>query len=89
MTKFGCPAKFIAMIRQFQMVGLHGSKMMASFLIRSLCKWSKARLCTTFNAVQHNVSAMLTDAFQDDDTGIAIRYRSLRREAFQPKKVES
>ena len=33
-AKFGCPAKFIAMVRQ--MVCLQGSKMMASFLTHSL-----------------------------------------------------
>ena len=35
-AKFGCPAKFIAMVRSSMMVCLQGSKMMASFLIHSL-----------------------------------------------------
>ena len=36
MAKFGCPAKFIAMVRQFHDVCLQGSKLMASFLIHFL-----------------------------------------------------
>ena len=38
-------------------------------------KWCQARLCTSLNSVQHDVSAMLTAAFQDGDNGIPIRYR--------------
>ena len=36
MAKFGCPAKFIAMVRSSMMVCLQGSKMMASFLVHFL-----------------------------------------------------
>ena len=36
MAKFGCPAKFIAMVRSSTIVCLQRSKMMVSFLIRSL-----------------------------------------------------
>ena len=36
MAKFGCPAKFIEMVRQFHDACLQGSKMMASFLIHPL-----------------------------------------------------
>ena len=36
MAKFGCPAKFVAMVRQFHDGMLQGSKTMASFLIHSL-----------------------------------------------------
>ena len=36
MAKFGCPAKFIAMVRQFHDGMLARSKMMASFLIHFL-----------------------------------------------------
>ena len=36
MAKFGCPAKFKAKCDSLMVVFLQGSKMMASFLIRSL-----------------------------------------------------
>ena len=47
--------------------------MMANFLIHK--KWRKTRLFTSFNTVQHDVFVMVTDAFQDGDSGIPFRYR--------------
>ena len=76
MAKFGCPAKFIAMVRQFHMVCLQGSKMMASFSdpfpVTNGVKQGCVLASTLFSMI---FSAMLTDTFQDGDNGIPIRYR--------------
>ena len=49
MVKFGCPAKFIAMVQSSMMVCLQGSKMMASFLIHFLWQMELSK------TVQHDV----------------------------------
>ena len=75
MAKFGCPTKFIAMVRQFH-DGMHGSKMMMSFLIDFPVTNGVKQGCvlapTLFSMM---FSAMFTAAFQDGGNGIPIRYR--------------
>ena len=74
MAKFGCPAKFIAMVRQFH----HGmlarfqndGKFSDPFLVTNGVKQGCVLASTLFSMM---FSAMLTDAFQEV-TGIPIRY---------------
>ena len=76
MTKFRCPAKFIAMVRQFhdgmlarvQNDGEFSDPFPATNGVKQGCVLAS----TLFNMM---FSAMLTDAFQDSDNGIPIRYR--------------
>ena len=57
MAKFGCPAKFIAMVHVPRWYACKGPKWWWVFVFWSIScvKCSKARLCTSFNAVQHDV----------------------------------
>ena len=71
MAKFGCPTKFIAMVRQFHGGMLARVQNDVVFWSSPCDKWFQARLCTSPNSVQHDVPA----AFQDGDNGIPIRYR--------------
>ena len=67
MARFGCPVRFIEMVRQ-----LHdGSRMMENFLN----KRSPARLCTGTDTVQHGVLRHAYRCFQDCDDGFPISYR--------------
>ena len=77
MTKFGCPAKFIATVQQFNDGMLARVQNDGEFFFYSIpCdKWSYARLSTSFTLFSMTFSAMLTDACQDGDNGIPIRYR--------------
>ena len=74
MAKFGCPAKFIAVVRQFH-DGMLARVQNDGEFSDPFPVTNGARPCTSFNTVQHDVFAMLTDAFQDGDNGIPIRYR--------------
>ena len=67
MAKFGCPAKFIAMVRQF-----HNGMLADPFHATNGVKQGCVLASTLFSMM---FSAMLTDAFQDGDNSIPIRYR--------------
>ena len=76
MAKFGCPAKFIAVVRQFhdgmlvrvQNDGEFSDPFPVTNGVKQGCVLASALFSMMF-------SAMLTDAFQDGDNGIPIRYR--------------
>ena len=76
MAKFGCPAKFIAMVRQFHDGMLarvqNDSEFSDPFPVTNGVKQGCVLASTLFSMM---FSAMLTDAFQDGDNGIPIRYR--------------
>ena len=75
-TNFGCPAKFIAMVRQFhdgmltrvQNDGEFSDPFLATNGVKQGCVLVSTLFSMTF-------SGMLTHAFQDDNNGIPIRYR--------------
>ena len=75
MTKFGCPSKFIAMVWQFQDGMLARVQNDGEFSypfpltngVKQVCVLASALFSIMF-------SAMLTDAFQDGDNDIPIRY---------------
>ena len=76
MAKFGCPAKFLAMVRQFH-DGLlarvqNDGGFSDPFPVTNGVKKGCVLASTLFSMM---FSAMLTDAFQDGDNGIPIRYR--------------
>ena len=76
MAKFGCPAKFIAtvwqihdgMLARFQNDGEFSDPFPVTNEVKPGCILASTLFCMMF-------SAMLTDAFQDGDNGIPIRYR--------------
>ena len=76
MAKFGCPAKFIAMVRQFHDGVLarvqNDGEFSDPFPVTNGVKQGCGLASTLFSMM---FSAMLTDAFQDGDNGIPIRYR--------------
>ena len=76
MAKFGCPAKFIAMVRQFHDGMLakvqNDGEFSDPFLATNGVKQGCVLASTLFNMM---FFAMLADAFQDGDNGIPIRYR--------------
>ena len=76
MAKFGCPAKFIAMVRQFHDATLarvqNDGEFSDPFPVTNGVKQGCVLASTLFSMM---FSAMLTDAFQDGDNGIPIRYR--------------
>ena len=76
MTKFGCPTKFIAMVMQFHDGMLariqNDGEFSDPFPVTNGVKQSCVLAPTLFSMM---FSAMLTDAFQDGDNGIPIRYR--------------
>ena len=86
MAKFGCPAKFIAMVRQFHDGMLarvqNDGEFSDLFPVTNGVKQGCVLAPTLFSMM---FPAMLTDAFQVGDNGIPIRYRfdgklfSLRR----------
>ena len=80
MAKFGCPAKFIAMVRQFHDGMLarvqNDGEFSDPFPVTNGVKQGCVLASTLFSLM---FSAMLTDAFQDDDNGIPIRYRFDRK----------
>ena len=76
MAKFGCPVRFIAMVRQFhdgmltrvQNDGEFSDPFPVTNGVKQGCVLASTLFSMTF-------SAMLTDAFQDGDNGIPIWYR--------------
>ena len=74
MAKFGCPAKFIAMVRQFHdgMLARVQNEFSDPFPVTNGVKQGCVLASTLFSMM---FSAMLTDAFQDGDNGIPIKYR--------------
>ena len=76
MAKFGSPAKFIAMVRQFHDGMLarvqNDGEFSDPFPVTNGVKQGCVLASTLFSMM---FSAMLTDAFQDGDNGIPIRYR--------------
>ena len=76
MAKFGYPAKFIAMVRQFHDGMLarvqNDGEFSDPFPVTNGVKQGCVLSSTLFSMM---FSAMLTDAFQDVDNGIPIRYR--------------
>ena len=76
MAKFGCPAKFIAMIRQFHDGMLvrvqNDGEFYDPFPVTNGVKQGCVLASTLFNIM---FSAVLTDAFQDGDNDIPQRYR--------------
>ena len=77
MAKFGCPAKFIAMVWQFQGGMLARVQNVGEFSdpfpVRNGVKQGCVLASTLFSMM---FSAMLTDAFEDGDNGIPIRFCS-------------
>ena len=75
MAKFGCPAKFIAMVRQFHDGRLarvpNDGEFSDPLRVTNGVKQGCVLASTLFSMM---FSAMLTDAFQDGDNGIYIRY---------------
>ena len=80
MAKFGCPAKFIAMVRQFHDGMLarvqNDGEFSDPFPETNVVKQGCVIASTLFSMV---FPAMLIDAFQDGDNGILIRYRFDRK----------
>ena len=77
MAKFGCPAKFIAMLRQLHDDMLARVQNDGEFsdpfpVTKNRVKQICVLASTLFSMM---ISAMLTDAFQDGDNGIPIMYR--------------
>ena len=76
MAKFGCPTKFIAMVRQFHDGMLarvqHDGEFSDPFSVTNGVKQGCVLAPTLFSMM---FSAMLTAAFQDGDNDIPIRYR--------------
>ena len=76
MAKFGCPPKFIAMVRHFHDGILarvqNDGECSDPFPVTNGVKQGCVLASTLFSMM---FSAMLTDAFQDGDNGILIRYR--------------
>ena len=76
MAKFGCPTKFIAMVRQFHDGMLariqNDGEFSDPFPVTNGAKKGCVLALTLFSIM---FSAMLTAAFQDGDNGIPIRYR--------------
>ena len=75
-AKFGCPAKFIAMVGQFH-VGMlarvqNDGELSDPFPVTNGVKHVCVLASTLFSMM---FSAMLTDAFQDVDNSIPMRYR--------------
>ena len=75
MAKFGCPLRFIAMVRQFhdgmQAHVQNDGEFSEPFEVTNGVKQGCVMAPTLFSMV---FSVMLTDAFQDRYTGFPIRY---------------
>ena len=76
MAKFGCPPRYIAMVRQFhdgmQARVQNDGEYSEPFPVTNGVKQDCVMAPTLFSMM---FSAMLTDAFQDVDAGFPIRYR--------------
>jgi hypothetical protein len=77
MAKYGCPKKFITIVRQFhdgmQARVNDSGEMSQPFPVTNGVKQGCVLAPTLFSLM---FSAMLTDAFSGSDTGIGIRYRT-------------
>ncbi len=77
MSKFGCPGKFITMVRQFHdgmQAGVQdGDAYSEPFPVTNGVKQGCVLAPTLFSMM---FSAMLTDAFHDNEIGVGIRYRT-------------
>ena len=76
MIKFGCPPRYIAMVRQFH-DGMHArvqndGKYSEPFPVTNRVKQGCVMASSLFSMM---FSAMFTDAFQDVDAGFPIGYR--------------
>ena len=89
MTKFGCPTKFIAMVRQFHDGMLARVQNDGEFSDPFPVTNGVKQGCVLAQTLFSMISAMLTAAFKDVDNGIPIWYRfdwklfNLRRLASQ------
>ena len=75
MAKFGCPPRFIAIVRQFHdgmQACVQNGEFSDPFEVTNGVKRGCVRAPTLFSMV---FSAMLMGAFQDNDTGVPIVYR--------------
>ena len=76
MAKFGCPPRFIAMVRQFhgciQTRVQNEKEFSEPFEVTNVVKQGCVMAQTLFSIM---FSAMLMDAFEDSDTVFPIRYR--------------
>ena len=76
MVKFGCPAKFIAMVRHFHDGMLarvqNDGEFSDPFPVTNGVKQGCVLASTLFSMM---FSAILTESFQDGDNGIPFRYR--------------
>ena len=76
MAKFGCPPRYIAMVRQFhdgmQARVQNDGEYSEPFPVTNRVKQGYVLAHTLFSIM---FSAMLTDAFQDVGAGFPIRYR--------------
>ncbi|XP_030644988.1 uncharacterized protein LOC115825295 [Chanos chanos] len=77
MAKYGCPPKFISMVKQFQ-DGMQASvqdngETFQPFPISDSVKQGCVPAPTLFSLM---FSAVLTDAFRDDDIGICLKYHT-------------
>ena len=89
MAKFGCPAKFITMVRQFhdgmqarvQDDGVYSE----SFLVTSGVKQGCVLAPTFFSMM---FSAMLTDAFRLGDIGVNFKFRTDRK-LFNIRRIQA
>lgn len=77
MAKFGCPTKFIAMVRQFH-EGMNArvqddGEYSMPFPVTNGVKQGCVLAPTLFSMI---FSAMLADAFRDGDIGVGFRYRT-------------
>ena len=75
MAKFGCPAKFIAMVWQFQDGMLARVKNDGEFSDPFPVTNGVKQGCVLASTLFSMIFAMLTDVFQDGDNDIPIRYR--------------
>ena len=89
MAKFGCPPRFTAMVRHYDMQARvqNDGEFSKPFEVTNGVKQGCVMASTLFSMM---LSAMLMDAFQDSDTGFPIRYRFdgniyLRRLQAKPK----
>ena len=89
MAKFGCPAKFIAMVRDFHDGMLarvqNAGEFSDPFPVTKGVKKGCVLASTLFSMM---FSAMLTDAFQDGDNGIPISYR-FDRKLFNLRRLQA
>lgn len=89
MAKFGCPAKFIAMVRQFH-VGMNARVQddgvySQPFPVTNGVKQGCVLAPTLFSMM---FSAMLTDAFRDGDIGIGFHFRT-DGGLFNPRRLQA